>query len=113
MAAVKSGKLSRSDRARQTRRRMLGSARDLFVAQGYTATTMERIADEAGVAVQTLYYSFGTKGQLLCEVVEVTAAGEDDAVPVAQRPWMQEMLAATSGPRVLALTVEHGADIFV
>jgi TetR/AcrR family transcriptional regulator of autoinduction and epiphytic fitness len=113
MAAVKSGRLSRSDRARQTRRRMLGSARDLFVAQGYTATTMERIADEAGVAVQTLYYSFGTKGQLLCEVVEVTAAGEDDAVPVAQRPWMQEMLAATSGPRVLALTVEHGADIFV
>ena len=105
--------LSRSERARQTRRRMLGSARELFVAQGYTATTMERIADEAGVAVQTLYYSFRTKGQLLCEVVEATAAGEDDAVPVAQRPWMQEMLAATSGPRVLALTVEHGADIFV
>jgi AcrR family transcriptional regulator len=113
MAAVKSGKLSRSERALQTRGRILGSARELFVSQGYAATTMERIANEAGVAVQTLYYSFRTKGQLLCEVVEATAAGEDDAVPVAQRPWMQEMLAATSGARVLALTVEHGADIFV
>ena len=113
MAAVKSEKLSRSDRALQTRRRMLGSARELFVTQGYTATTMERIADDAGVAVQTLYYSFRTKGQLLCEVVEATAAGEEDAVPVAQRPWMQEMLGATSGPRVLALTVEYGVDIFV
>ncbi len=113
MAGVKSGKLSRSDRALQTRRRMLDSARELFVTQGYAATTMERIADDAGVAVQTLYYSFRTKGQLLCEVVEATAAGEDDAVPVTQRPWMQEMLGATSGPRVLALTVEHGADIFV
>ena len=113
MAGVKSGKLSRSDRALQTRRRMLDSARELFVTQGYGATTMERIADDAGVAVQTLYYSFRTKGQLLCEVVEATAAGEDDAVPVTQRPWMQEMLGATSGPRVLALTVEHGADIFV
>ena len=112
MAAVNSEKRSRSERALQTRRRMLGSARELFVTLGYTATTMERIADEAGVAVQTLYYSFGTKGQLLCEVVEATAADEDDAAPVAQRPWMQEMLGATSGARVLALTVEHGADIF-
>ena len=113
MAAVKSARLSRSDRALQTRHRMLDSARELFVSQGYAATTMERIADDAGVAVQTLYYSFRTKGQLLCEVVEATAAGEDAPVPVAQRPWMREVLGATSGPRVLALTVEHGADIFV
>ena len=73
---------------------------------------MERIADEAGVAVQTLYYTFRTKGQLLREVIEVTAAGEEDAAPVAQRAWMQEMLTATSGQRVLALGVEHGTDIF-
>ena len=67
----------------------------------------------AGVAVQTLYYTFRTKGQLLCEVVEITAAGDEDAVPVAQRAWVQDMLTATSGQRVLALAVEHGADIFV
>lgn len=91
---------------------MLDSARELFVSEGYAATTMERIAAEAGVAVQTLYYSFQTKGQLLCEVVEVTAAGDDEALPVAQRPWMQEMLTATSAQRILALGVEHGTDIF-
>lgn len=113
MAPVKSGKPSRSDRARQTRRRMLDGARELFVTQGYAATTMERIADEAGVAVQTLYYSFRTKGQLLCEVVEVAAAGDEATAPAAQRAWMQQMLSATSGQRILALGVEHGADIFV
>lgn len=91
---------------------MLDSARELFVTEGYAATTMERIAEQAGVAVQTLYYTFQTKGQLLCEVVEVTAAGDDDPVPVARRPWMQELLSATSGQRVLALGVEHGTDIF-
>ena len=91
---------------------MLDGARELFVTEGYAATTMERIAEEAGVAVQTLYYTFQTKGKLLCEVVEVTAAGEEDPVPVAQRPWMQEMLTASSGQRVLALGVEHGTDIF-
>jgi TetR/AcrR family transcriptional regulator of autoinduction and epiphytic fitness len=105
--------MTRADRARQTRQRMLDSARELFISDGYAATTMERIADHAAVAVQTLYYTFRTKGQLLCEVVEVTAAGDEDAAPVALRAWVQEMLTATSGQRVLALAVEHGADIFV
>jgi TetR/AcrR family transcriptional regulator of autoinduction and epiphytic fitness len=113
MPPVKSGKTTtRADRARQTRHRMLDRARELFVTQGYAATTMERIADEAGVAVQTLYYTFRTKGQLLREVIEVTAAGERDAAPVAQRAWTQEMLTAPSAQRVLALGVEHGTDIF-
>lgn len=113
MGPVKSGQTTRADRARQTRRRILDSAGELFVTRGYAATTMERIAEHAGVAVQTLYYTFQTKGQLLCEVVDMTAAGEDDPLPVAQRPWMHEMLTATSGQRILALGVEHGTDIFV
>jgi TetR/AcrR family transcriptional regulator, regulator of autoinduction and epiphytic fitness len=112
MAQVKSSKGTRAERARQTRNRMLDSARALFIAGGYATTTMERIAQEAGVAVQTLYYTFRSKGQLLCEVVETTAAGEDRAAPVAQRLWAQQMLAATTGQRVLALAVEHGADIY-
>jgi AcrR family transcriptional regulator len=113
MATVKGARTTRAERARQTRHRMLDSARELFISDGYTATTMERIADRAGVAVQTLYYTFRTKGQLLCEVVEVTAAGDEDAAPVALRAWVRDMLTATSGQRVLALSVEHGADIFV
>ena len=113
MDAVKDGRLTRFDRAQQTRRRMVDSARERFVTEGYAAATMEHIAGDAGVAVQTLYYTFGTKGQLLCEVVEATAAGADDPAPVAQRAWMQAMLSATSAQRVLALAVEHGADIFV
>jgi AcrR family transcriptional regulator len=92
---------------------MLNSARELFVTDGYAATTMERIADDAGVAVQTLYYTFRTKGQLLREVVEVTAAGEQDPARVAERAWVQEMLTSRSAQRVLALAVEHGADIFI
>lgn len=92
---------------------MLDSARALFVSDGYATTTMDRIAEHAGVAVQTLYYTFRTKGQLLCEVVEITAAGDQGARPVQQRGWVQDMLAARSGQRVLALAVEHGVDIFV
>lgn len=91
---------------------MLDRARELFVTVGYAATTMAQIAREAEVAVQTLYYTFRTKGQLLREVVETTAAGQDDPPPVAERPWMRQLLSADSGQRVLALAVEHGTDIY-
>lgn len=112
MDNVKTEKPNRADRARQTRRRMIGSARELFITQGYAATTMEQIAVGAGVAVQTLYYTFRTKGQLLKEVIEVTAAGDDDPVLVARRAWVAEMLSASPAQRVIALGVEHGTAIY-
>ncbi len=91
---------------------MLDAARDLFVSEGYPATTMGMIAAQAGVAVQTLYYTFRTKAQMLCEVMEVSAAGEIDPVPVDRRPWMAEAMATPSAHRALALSMEHGTDIF-
>ena len=112
MGTVKTGKPSRAERARQTRRRMINSARDLFVSQGFAATTMAQIAAAAGVAVQTVHYTFKTKGQLLSEVVEVAAAGEKEPVPAPARLWVRDMLAATSPQRVLALGVENGTAIY-
>jgi TetR/AcrR family transcriptional regulator, regulator of autoinduction and epiphytic fitness len=91
---------------------MRGAARELFVSQGYVDTTMKQIAAGAGVAVQTVYYTFNTKGALLCEVMEVAGAGDDDPVPVAQRPWMREAMTAASQQRIIALAVEHGTGIY-
>ncbi len=91
---------------------MRDSARELFVRQGYAATTMDEIASEAGVAVQTVYYTFRTKGALLCEVMEVTAAGAESAPPVAQRAWIREAMTSPSPQRALALAIEHGTAIF-
>ena len=56
---------SRAERTRTNRRRMVDCARKLFTTQGYPATTMEQIASAAGVAVQTMYYTFRTKARLL------------------------------------------------
>ena len=102
---------TRAARARQTRRRMHESARKLFVSQGYSDTTMTQIAEDAGVAVQTLYYTFQTKGKLLIEIVEVASAG-GDPVPVPQREWFREMMSSTDAQRILALGVEHGTGIY-
>ena len=111
-ATVKPSGISRAARARSTRRRILDRAYARFVSQGYAATTMEQIAADAGVAVQTVYYTFRTKGQLLRELVERTAAGEDAPVPVMERPWIAEALSSPSAELALALVVEHGTEIY-
>ncbi len=95
-AAADGGRRAR--KALETRRRIRSAARDLFVRQGYTATTMRAIAASADVAWQTVYSVFGTKAALLSEIFDVTVAGDDQPVPMAQRPFVSE-IAAASDPR--------------
>jgi AcrR family transcriptional regulator len=71
---------------RATRRRVLDAAARLFVAQGYTATTMADIAREAGVAVQSVYKAGQSKAELLQAVVDLAVAGDDEDIMIADRP---------------------------
>jgi TetR/AcrR family transcriptional regulator of autoinduction and epiphytic fitness len=99
-------------RAADNRSRMIGAARELFVSTGYAETTIEQIAHRAGVSVQTVYYRFGSKGRLLCEVTEATARGSEEPVRPGPPPWLPEMLAAASPAEVLELGVRHGTAIY-
>jgi len=67
----------RREQAEQTRRQILGSARNLFVARGYGSTTMEAVAAEAGVAVQTVYAVLGSKKGILLALLDEMAADAD------------------------------------
>jgi AcrR family transcriptional regulator len=97
----------RGDRARETRRRIVTAARELFVETGYGASSLQEVAQRAGVAVQTIYFVFGNKRALLKEVVDTTITGDDERVPVMQRPWFQESLRAATAEEQLRLHV-HG-----
>jgi AcrR family transcriptional regulator len=55
----------RAERAAQTQRRILAAARVLFSRRGYGATTLREVADEAGIAVQTVYAVYGSKPNIL------------------------------------------------
>lgn len=99
-------------RAAETRRVMLAAAYDLFVQQGYVATSMASIAEQAGVAVQTVHFTFHTKARLLAEVVEVYSAGEAGPSPVMERAWVREALESTDPFRALAVVIEHGVEIY-
>ena len=72
--------------ARLTELAVVDAARGLFIADGYTATTIAAVARAAGVAPQTVYKAFGTKAALLKRVYDVTLVGDVDAVPLADRP---------------------------
>ncbi|MFF4364498.1 TetR/AcrR family transcriptional regulator [Streptomyces sp. NPDC001594] len=79
----------RDQRARQTRQAIVAAATRLFVLHGYAATSHADIAAEAGVARPTVFAAFGSKAALLREVVDQALAGDDDPVPVADRPWFR------------------------
>jgi AcrR family transcriptional regulator len=111
MADVKGERLPRKERARQTRLRMTRAAYQLFTERGYTATTMADIAAAAGVAVQTLYFTFHTKAELLQNVYELAVLGEGDPVPPIEQPWYGEMLKAKRLEDALGLLVDNVTTI--
>jgi TetR/AcrR family transcriptional regulator, regulator of autoinduction and epiphytic fitness len=75
----------RKQQARQTNKQIIEAARKLFVARGYSGATMESIAEEAGVAVETIYASFGSKRALLSRLISVSLVGDDEPIPLLQR----------------------------
>jgi len=101
----------KGEKSRQTRRRILEAAYELFVDQGYGATTLQGVAERAGVAVQTIYFAFGNKPSLLKELADVTIAGDDEPVPTLQRTWFREALAAGTAEAQLRKHVRGTCDI--
>ncbi|MEU0036620.1 TetR/AcrR family transcriptional regulator [Streptomyces sp. NPDC006333] len=53
----------------QRRRELLGLAAEVFAEQGYNATTVRRIADQAGMLAGSLYYHFDSKESMLEEIL--------------------------------------------
>jgi TetR/AcrR family transcriptional regulator, regulator of autoinduction and epiphytic fitness len=100
----------RQEQARLTRRAILDAAATLFVDPGYAATPLTAIAAKAGVAVQTVYKIFNSKNALLSALVDVTVAGDDEAVPLAQRQFAADIHALTDARAKLARYAVHLAE---
>ena len=96
----------RRERSRLTRGRVVEAASRLFVRDGYLATTIEHVAEDAGVAVQTVYYVFGTKQNLLAAVLDASVAGDIEPVPVLQRDWVEALRAEQDATAAVERLVE-------
>lgn len=84
----------RTDRARRTHQALVAAAAELFAGAGYAATTVDALAQRAGVARATVFTSApGGKPQLLKEARDQAIAGDDEPVPIPQRSWFTDAMA--------------------
>jgi AcrR family transcriptional regulator len=95
----------RREQAAATRRQILDAAQRLFERDGYTATSMTAIASEARVSLKTLYLAFETKSGLLGALWHMRLRGDEEPLPVGERPWFRAVLEEPNPERKLRLNV--------
>ena len=100
----------RREQAAATRRQILGAAQRLFEAQGYAATTMASVAEEASVSLKTVYLAFDTKSGLVRTLWDTLLRGEAD-IAVAQQPWYVEVLDEPDPARQLRLNARNSTAV--
>src|SRR5689334_11940271 len=96
----------RARQAAATRAAVLDAARELFLEQGYGATTIDQIAARAGVSKPTVFTAVGNKQTVLSAVRDVAMAGEDARVAIAERPLAQRIRSEPDQRRALELIVQ-------
>jgi AcrR family transcriptional regulator len=101
----------RARQAAETRRSIIGSALELFQEHGWAATTLPKIAQHAGVSVDTIYATFGTKSTLFLAAVERAIVGDDEEAAMADRPEFATLGRGRRGERLRA-GVRYTMDVY-
>jgi AcrR family transcriptional regulator len=101
----------RDEQARRTRRAIVTTAHDLFLAQGYAATTIDGIAEAAHVSRRTVFNSAGGKAALLKLALDWAIAGDDEPIALADRPAIKAILAEPDPRKALILWVQAVTDV--
>jgi AcrR family transcriptional regulator len=92
----------REQQAAETRAMVVAAAARLFGERGWAATGMRDVARAAGVSVETVYASFGSKADLLLAAIDLAVVGDAAPVPVNQRPEFAALGSGTRRQRVRA-----------
>jgi AcrR family transcriptional regulator len=98
-------------RARANRQRVVGAAYRLFCDRGFEVP-MTAIAAEAGVSVQSLYFTFHTKVELLRAALQFAVHGDDQPTPPHERPWFAAMVAEPDPQRAISILLEGTQGIY-
>ena len=86
----------RQDAARRRRAAVVEAASRLFLSEGFSGTTIARIAEDAGVSEETVYKAFGNKIALVRAIRDKALAGEG---PVHAERRSDRMQASQNDPR--------------
>ena len=101
----------RDEQSRVTRRRIVDAGAELFVERGYVPTTIDAIAERAGVSRRTVFTSVGGKAAVLKLAFDWTLAGDDEPVAIADRPEVQQMMQGEDPTALLAAWMAMNAAI--
>ena len=86
MSSVRTNSPLRKAQAAATRRAIIDAAAASFIERGYVATSIETIAEAAGVSRATVFTSVGGKKELLKKAYDVALVGDDEPIPFPLRP---------------------------
>jgi AcrR family transcriptional regulator len=89
-------------RTRLARRAVVDAARTLFVERGYVATTVSAISDHSDVPAATVYRLFSSKLGILKALLDVSIAGDDQALPLPERPQVAALFAEPDPEKLIA-----------
>jgi AcrR family transcriptional regulator len=101
----------REAQARQTRRAIVEAGSRLFVADGFGRTTVDAIAEAAGVSRKTVFTSVGGKAEILKLAIDWAIVGDDEPVPLSRRPEVERLKRETDPHALVAGWVEMGVPI--
>jgi AcrR family transcriptional regulator len=99
----------RTEQAQRTQGRILEAARALFLEHGFAAATIAAIAEQAGVAPETVYATYRTKAGLLGSVVRAAVLRDDGPADVLEHRWVKDLLRLPDLPSQLAALARHTA----
>jgi AcrR family transcriptional regulator len=89
-------------RTRLARRAVVAAARALFLERGYQATTVDAISDHADVPAATVYRLFSSKLGILHALLDVSIAGDDQALSLPERPEVATVFSERDPQKLLA-----------
>lgn len=87
-------------RVLRSRAAALDAARTLFLRQGYAGTTMDEIAEQAGLTKRTLYNNYADKAELFTEIAAGVTTYAEEFARGLQEDFAAEVDAASLGSRL-------------
>jgi len=98
-------------RTRLARAAVIDAARSLFLERGFAGATIDAVSERSGVPPATVYRLFSSKRGILKALVDVSIAGDDEAVAIADRPMVRSLLAEPDPKAKLAGLVAMVAEV--
>jgi AcrR family transcriptional regulator len=93
----------REEQAARTRARIVDAAGELFLDRGYARTTVQEIAERAGVARDTVHAIFGGKARVLTALIDARLVPGGAAANVTETPAARAIKAEVDQRRQIEL----------